>query len=325
MKVTKEMLHVDLRPKYAAFTTLPALLKRRWITDMFTALANRFMRGKPIEGIDCSEIHVPSNDDGYPIRVRVNRPLGSSTDKGEKLPLMLYIHGGGFIMGIPEIANAAVKRFIETRPCVVLAPDYRKALDHPYPTGLNDCYDTLLWARANADELGVDPDQIIVAGHSGGGGLTAAVTLKVRDAGDFDIAFKMPIYPMIDDQQPHDPEREIDSPSWNTEMNSIGWGAYLADLHAAGEEIPSYAAPIRNKDYAGFPPTITFVGTLEPFYWETVQYVKDLRAAGVEVAYKEYQNCFHGFETVAGDTSIGQDGLNFTFSSYADFYDRYVS
>lgn len=189
-------------------------------------------------------------------------------------------------MGIPEIANAAVKRFVETRPCVVLAPDYRKAFDHPYPAGLNDCYDTLLWARANAEALGVDPDKIIVAGHSGGGGLTAAVTLKARDAGDFKIAFQMPIYPMIDDQQPNDPERAIDSPSWNTEMNSIGWGAYLADLHAAGDKIPSYAAPIRNKDYAGFPPTITFVGTLEPFHKETAQYVEGLRSAGIEVAYR---------------------------------------
>lgn len=74
MKVTKEMLHPDLRPKYAVFSALPALLKRRWITAAFTFLANRFLRGKPIAGIECSELHVPRTDDGYPIRVRVHRP-----------------------------------------------------------------------------------------------------------------------------------------------------------------------------------------------------------------------------------------------------------
>lgn len=316
------MLHEDLQSKYRPLTVLLPLVKCRWALAIMTFFTKRFLIGKPIEGLESSEASVPSRDDAYDIRVNVHRPAHHPV--GQKLPLLLYIHGGGYITGIPEIANDSVKRFIEKRACVVVAPDYRKAYTKPYPAGLNDCYDTLLWAIENADNLGVDPSKIIVAGHSAGGGLTAALTLKARDAGEFDIAFQMPIYPMIDDQQPEDPQRELDSPGWNTILNRIGWEAYLADLLEAGEDIPPYAAPMRNNDYAGFPPTITFVGTLEPFYWETVRYVDDLKNAGVEVAFKEFKDCFHGFETVAGQTPIGKEALDFTYSTYAEFYDRYV-
>ena len=80
----------------------------------------------------------------------------------------------------------------------MVAPDYRKALDELYPAALNDCYDTLLWMRDNAESLNIRSEKFAVGGHSAGGGLTAAVTLKVFDTQDVKIAFQMPIYPMID-------------------------------------------------------------------------------------------------------------------------------
>ena len=316
------MLHEDLQPKFAVAMALPDLMKHRWFLRLATLAANLTIKSKNVEGLNCTETSVASRDDGYAIRVRVYRPTDHTKDTS-KLPVMLYIHGGGYIAGMPEIAHSAIEQFIKTRPCVLVAPDYRKALTKPYPAGLNDCYDTILWARENAHSLGIDPDKVVVAGHSAGGGLAAAVTLKARDTQDFPIAFQLPIYPMIDDAQPDDPERAIDSPAWNTTMNKLGWQSYLADLIKTGSEIPAYAAPIRNTDYSGFPPTITFVGTLEPFYSETVRYVDALGQAGVTVAYKEYEGCFHGFDSLAGDTAIGRDALDFTYSNYADFYDRY--
>lgn len=286
-------------------------------------LMSRSLIGKPIEGLESAEAMVPSRSDDFNIRTMVHRPSGHPIS--DKLPLMLYIHGGGYIMGVPELGNYSIKGFVDKRACVVVAPDYRKAYTKPYPAGLDDCYDSLLWAIENADELGIDARKIIVGGHSAGGGLTAALTLKARDLGDFDIAFQMPFYPMIDDQQPDDPQRELDSPGWNTDLNRIGWEAYLADVRAAGEEVPSYAAPMRNTDYAGLPPTMTLIGTLDPFYWETVRYIENLKSAGVETAFEEYKDCFHGFENIAGETSIGRDALEFTYSTYAAFFDRFVA
>ena len=101
-------------------------------------------------------------------------------------------------MGVPEGSAELIKKFIETRPCVVVAPDYRKAKHRPYPGGFQDCYDALIWARDNADSLGCT-DTFIIGGHSAGGGLTAAVALKARDTGDVSLAFQMPFYPMIDE------------------------------------------------------------------------------------------------------------------------------
>ncbi len=321
MKVSSDMLHPDLQPFYNRVRFFAVVIKQKWLTRLVNFLTRRFTNGKDVEGLHCEEIHIPSNDGSWQIRTRVYKPL----QQEGPLPLLVYIHGGGYVMGNPEMSGDLIKRFIETRPCVVVAPDYRKAYTQPYPAGFNDCYDTLLWTAANAEQLGAKPGKVIVGGHSAGGGLTAAVTLKARDTGDVDIAFQMPIYPMIDYRQPEDPERQIDSPIWNTDTNRIGWNAYLSDLQARGDDIPAYAAAIRNADYQDFPPTITFVGTLEPFYWETKDYANALKNAGVDVAYEEYDNCFHGFDLITPEADISKAALAFTFQSYADFHDRYVS
>ena len=134
---------------------------------------------------------------------------------------MLYFLGG-YIFGCPELYPEIIQRFITTRPCVVIAPDYRKAETEP-SGGFNDCYDTLLWAKANALDLVINPDRFVIAGHSAGGGLTAAVTLKCRDTNEIDIAFQMPIYPMIDHLQPSDGDRHMETLVWDTELNRIGW------------------------------------------------------------------------------------------------------
>jgi acetyl esterase/lipase len=319
MKVTKNMVHVDLKAHYSKCSVLPLFLNKKWSVKLINAISEKG-KGKNIDDLDCSEIYIPSKDNQSKIRVRVYRPL----DHNEKLPCMLYLHGGGYIMSIPEEAGDVIKNFIETRPCVVIAPDYRRAFTQPYPAAFNDCYDTLLWAKANAEQLGILDDKFIVAGHSAGGGLTAAVTLKARDTKDVNIAFQMPFYPMIDDSQPCDPQRYIKTPIWDTTMNKLGWDSYLADFHKNGDEIPAYAAPARNSDYTDFPPTITFVGNMEPFYWETVAYVDSLRKANINVLFKEYKGCFHAFDMVLKEPKVSKDAREFTYNSFAAYYDKYI-
>ena len=320
MKVSKQMLHEELRSNYRILSWFPAVLRFKWAIQLVNLLGRLFRRKPDIEGISCEERLVASSDGVYRIRLLVFRP--ENVDR--QLPAMLYCHGGGYIMGDPEQAAELIERFIKARSCVVIAPDYRKSFTEPFPAGFNDCYETLLWAKANAAELNIFSEHFIVAGHSAGGGLTAAVSLKARDTQEVDIAFQMPIYPMIDDTQPSDPAREISTPVWDTRINAFGWGAYLSDLHAAGEDIPPYAAAARATDYRNLPPTITFVGTLEPFYWETGSYVESLRDAGVEVVYEEYEGCFHAFDLLAGKASVSKQALDFTFQQFAAFYDKFV-
>ena len=226
-------------------------------------------------------------------------------------------------MGVPEGSAELIKLFIQTRSCVVVAPDYRKAHQKPFPGGFQDCYDAMIWARNNADALGCS-DKIMIGGHSAGGGLTAAVALKARDTGDVDVAFQMPFYPMIDDTQPTDPQRDIDPPVWDTALNAIGWGAYLRGVRGRGETPSAYAAPARADSLVGLPPTITYVGDKDPFYWETLTYVAELRQAGVDVADTVYEGCYHAFEYIGEGGAIGAQARAFTFENFALFYDRYA-
>ncbi|MEE4192792.1 MAG: alpha/beta hydrolase [Halieaceae bacterium] len=321
MKVTREMLHEDLRPSYRVAMLFPKLLQYRGFVRFLNWLGRTFGRMKQFDGFDGKAHSVPTSDGSASMRVLVYRPKNTEG----KLPALLYLHGGGYIMGNPEQAAEIIESYLKARPCVVIAPDYRKSYTRPFPAGFEDCYDALLWAKANAESLGIESDRFMVAGHSAGGGLAAAVTLKARDTGDVDIAFQMPIYPMIDDTQPDDAARDIESPIWDTRMNRIGWGAYLAGLRAAGEPIPAYAAPFRCEDCAGLPPTITFVGTLEPFYQETGAYVQALRNAGVEVVYEEFEGCYHAFDFIGGKAGISARARAFTFDNFGRFYDQYVN
>ena len=330
MKVSRQMLHEDLQPADVyRMQTLPKYLYRyKWSTRLAHSIIHAQLakrRGDSNLTMSTEERYLPTSDGDTKIRAKIYRPRSLTAEECDKLPAMLYLHGGGYITGAPEPFEGHMARFVKRRPCVVVAPAYRTAFTKPYPAALDDCYMTLLWMRDNAVELGVGASKMIVAGLSAGGGLAAAVTLKARDTGDVKVAFQMPFYPMIDDQQPSDPARYIDVVGWDTRNNAFGWASYLKDLHENGLEIPAYAAPARNSDYSGFPPTITFVGEFEPFYWETVEYVRRLKAADVDVAFKVYEKCTHGPDMIVPNSSLGKDAIAFSLDSYADFYDRYVA
>jgi len=316
----KSSANIELRSSYSLLKIPAYLASRNWGIKLMN-MGNLLSNGKKIKGLYNEERYIPSKNDGPDIRVRIFKPLNAE----EKLPCMLYNHGGGYLLGNPEMFNDVIKQFIEKRPCVVISPDYRRALDAPYPAAFNDCYDTLLWAKENAEELSINESKFIVAGHSAGGGLTAAVTLKARDTGDINVAFQMPIYPMIDDRQDTKSAKEMISvPSWNSKSNKKGWDSYLKDIRNKNEDTPLYAAPSRNEDYKNFPPTITFVGDLEPFKDETITYVNALKKEGVEVKFRLYEGCFHGFDVFVPKAQISKDAVKFTYDSYAEYYDKYV-
>lgn len=317
MKVTKNMFDKGLQSRYLLMKICDFFVVRRWGIRLINFLGT-FLNERNVKGLNCEEKYIPSKSGGPDIRIRIFRPLNQT----EKLPAMLYNHGGGFIIGNPEASMDIYKKYINKRPCVIIAPDYRKALKHPYPAGFNDCYDTLLWMKENAEKLNIHADQFIVAGHSAGGGLTAAVTLKARDTQDVNIAFQMPIYPMLDDRHNTESSKNIIAPVWNTKSNKFAWRLYLKNTNE--NKPPHYAAPGRNKDYKNFPPTITFVGEYEPFRDETIDYIERLKKAGIPTEFKFYKACYHAFEIVAPKSLIAKDADHFLYGKYAEYYDKYV-
>jgi acetyl esterase/lipase len=318
MHITKEMLHDDLQERYWPMKITGYIMAKVWILKLINRLSAA-AKGKNIDTLHCEEKYISSRSGGPDIRLRLFKPLNTTAE----LPGLLYLHGGGYLIGNPETFLGNIEKFINARPCVVIAPDYRKALQAPYPAAFNDCYDTLLWMKENAPALGLIPDTFIVGGHSAGGGLTAAVSLKAADTSEVDIAFQMPVYPMIDDRQTTESAANSDAPVWNTTTNNFGWSQYLRGLKEKNLETPTYAAPSRATDYSKLPPTITFVGDLEPFRDETIEYVENLKKAGIPVEFELFKGCVHGFEQVAPDAEISKTAWKFLLDKYSDFVDQF--
>jgi acetyl esterase/lipase len=317
MKITQYPLNPQLHSKYLKVAILGFLMTKTWGVRLLTFLT-RLSNGKNIDGLDCSEQYIPSTSGGPDIRFRILKPQYVDGP----LPCLLFIHGGGYMIGNPEATFNSIKQFIDTRACIAIAPDYRKSVKAPYPAAFNDCYDTLIWIRDNAAQLGIRADQIIVGGPSAGGGLTTALSLKARDTGDVKIAFQMPLYPMIDDRQNTESAITMTLYPWNARLNKKGWNLYLAGLNKTHAAIPSYAAPARNTDYTGFPPTITFVGELEPFRDETIDYTEALKAAGIPVVFELFKGCFHGFDLIAPNAEISKKANRFLLEAYSQYYDQ---
>ncbi|WP_077622563.1 alpha/beta hydrolase [Sediminibacillus massiliensis] len=230
--------------------------------------------------------------DANPLPLRIYRPKSIN----ETSPVLLWIHGGGYILGSVEDDDDLCMNFVNEANCVVVSVDYRLAPENPYPAPIEDCYAALKWIADNAQLLNIDPDRIGIAGASAGGGLTAALSLLARDRQYPSVCFQMPLYPMIDDQNNTPSANEIkEGMVWNQKTNDAGWKMYLGDLYGK-DNIPSYAAPARAEDYSNLPYTYTCVGQLDPFRSETLTYVSKLAEAGVDVEFHLYPGAYHGFE-----------------------------
>lgn len=317
-KLEKKDFDKELQSYYSIGKTLTFLLTRKWGVKSANILLN-FITDKKLKNVLKEKRLIKSRNGGPDIPVFIYKPANCSD---ELLPVLLYIHGGGYIIGTPEI-TPLIENFIHTRPCIIVSPKYRKALTSPYPAALNDCYDTLLWIKDNASEFGGMSNNIMVAGHSAGGGLTAAVTLKNRDQKDINVAFQMPLYPMLDYRNITESAKTYtDVPVWNTIINKYAWGLYLKGLTDKNIPIPAYASPALNEDYSELPPTITFAGEFEPFKDEIINYVNSLEQAGIPVKFKLFNKAFHSFDTLVPEAEISKQALQFLLESYAEFYDN---
>ena len=236
--------------------------------------------------------HCKIQADGHKVRLLILRP---SVLHEEKVPGVLWIHGGGYQSGSSrDVYLTRALSLVVKFGMILVAPDYRLSRRHPYPAGLQDCYAALLWMKDHADELNIRTDQIMVGGESAGGGMTAALCMLARDRQTVNIAFQMPLYPMLDDRDT-DSSRDNHAHNWNTKRNHKAWKRYLRDAY--GTEIVSpYAAPARCTDYRGLPPCYTYVGDIEPFRDETVNYVKNLQDAGIRAEVDIYPNWFHAYD-----------------------------
>jgi acetyl esterase/lipase len=226
------------------------------------------------------------------VGVRLHRPIGVSQPGAA----LLWIHGGGYVMGTAQQDDALCRRFTRELGITVAAVDYRLAPEHPYPAALEDCYSALTWL---AGLPAVDPTRIAIGGASAGGGLAAALALLARDRHEVTPTLQLLAYPMLDDRSGSGP----DNPNyrlWGPKSNRFGWSSYL------GNADPQVAVPARQDNLSGLPPAWVGVGTNDLFHDEDVAYAERLTQAGVPCHLEVVQGAFHGFDLVVPKAPVSQ-------------------
>jgi acetyl esterase/lipase len=213
-------------------------------------------------------------------------------------PAVVYVHGGGMIMGSVAGYDRLVAGYVADSGVPFLSVDYRVAPEHPHPTPVQDCFAALGWLLEHADELGVDPARVAVMGDSGGGGLAAGVALLARDRG-VALARQVLVYPMLDDRTTVPDTELAPFAAWSFDDNYTGWHALLGDA-VGGPDVPASAAPARAADLSGLPPTYVDTGDLDIFRDECIEYARRIAAAGTTVELHVHPGCPHGFDRIPG-------------------------
>ncbi|MGM9857893.1 MAG: alpha/beta hydrolase [Bacilli bacterium] len=234
--------------------------------------------------------------------------MSKNRKQDELSPGVLWIHGGGYFVGMKEMVYMSrAINLVKNFNAVVISPGYRLAPLHPYPAAINDCYDSLLYMLENADKYHINKDQIMVGGESAGGGLAIALTYMARDKKEVNIAYQMPLYPMMDNLDTLS-SKDNHGKVWNTKRNHFGWKMYLRK-DAKKEDLEPYASPARQKDYSYLPPAYTFVGNEEPFYEETRIYIENLKNAGIEASMDVYPSNMHAFDMLKPSLDISKEAI----------------
>jgi acetyl esterase/lipase len=255
-------------------------------------------------------LFIPGPDQKSKIRLRIYKP---KTVHG-LIPALLWFHGGGLVMGKPEIDDALACRFVQEAGLVVISVQYRLAPQHPFPAGLNDAYTALQWIHARSRQFSIDINRIGVGGTSAGGNIAAALAQMAHDRREIPIKAQHLIYPMLDDRSSIRSDLPAETPIWNQASNRFGWEAYLGKPCGSSDN-PPYAIPARRTDLTGLPPAWIGVGTIDIFHDESAAYAQRLRDHGVECELKIVEGGFHGFDVMAPNAKVTHEFISAQIAS----------
>ena len=221
---------------------------------------------------------------------------------------VLYLHGGGMILGSVPIFDGPVSRYVVHTGVPMLSVEYRLAPEHPYPTPVEDSYAGLVWLGAHTAELDVDAERIAVMGDSAGGGLAAAVAILSRDRGGPLLARQILLYPMLDDRTTTPDPEIVPFAGWTYDDNITGWNALLGE-RLANTPVDPTAAPSRLTNATGLPPAYIEVGQLDIFRDEDITYALTLSHAGVPVELHLHPGVPHEYDAIAFDADVSRRAL----------------
>jgi acetyl esterase/lipase len=227
------------------------------------------------------------------IPVRIYTPAGDGP-----FPVLVAFHGGCWITGNIDVADRPHRLLTSITGCVVVAVNYQKAPEHPYPVPLEDCYAGYRWTAEHADELGLDRARIGVAGDSAGGNLAAAVCLRARDLNEQPPAVQVLIYPALDPQlQTLSAAQFAEGYGLTTEDMRWSWRQYAPEERRRPDPL---AAPAQASSLRGLPPAIVVTAGFDILRDEGQSYAERLAEAGVPTVPLHYEDSIHGFLWMAG-------------------------
>ncbi|MFG2120367.1 alpha/beta hydrolase [Streptomyces sp. NPDC048710] len=247
---------------------------------------------------------VPGPEGAPEISLLVCRP--TSADPATPLPVIYHVHGGGMVLGDNRAGVDGPLAWARELGAVVVSVEYRLAPEHPHPAPIDDVHAGLLWTAAHAKEIGGDPDRIVIAGASAGGGLTAALALLLRDRQGPPVIGQLLMCPMLDDRNESVSSHQMAGlGAWDRTANETGWTALLGERRG-GPDVPSHAAPARATDLSGLPPAFLDVGSAETFRDEVVDYASRIWQSGGTAELHVWPGGFHGFDGFAPQAALSQ-------------------
>ncbi len=296
----------------AALEFFPALDFSLGMAAIRTGFGSRPRPPLPPElaAVHCAERFIPGAPGDPNVRVLHYTPPGAVT---APRPALLHIHGGGYVLGDPDMNDGGNRALALAHGCVVVSVDYRLAPEVTWPGALHDCHAALAWLQAEAATLGIDSARIVVAGESAGGGHAVALALHLRDLARADgprhpaIRLLLLDAPMLDDRTGSgaDPHPHCGQFVWTPDKNSFGWGALLG-VAAGGTAVPAAAVPARAADVSDLPPHFMSVGALDLFLEEDLEWTRRLARAGVPVELHVIAGAYHGFGMAVGSPQVAQ-------------------
>jgi len=292
-KTVLDMINQGPAPDYS---TLEATAVRA----IFDSMAFSPAEGpEPVARLEDRTIPGPAGD----IPVRLYTPEAEGP-----LPLLVYFHGGGFVVGSLDTHDGTCRSLANGAGCCVVSVAYRLAPEHPFPAAPEDCYAVTRWLAEHAAELGGDPARIAVAGDSAGGNLAAVVALLCRDRGGPALAHQLLIYPVI--------EHAFDTPSYadnaegymlTTSMMKWFWEQYLENEESGRD---SLASPILATSHEDLAPATVITAAFDPLRDEGEAYATRLIGAGVRTKLVRYDGVFHGFFSMNALIDDGQRAVD---------------
>jgi acetyl esterase len=258
------------------------------------ALAFLELQGEPEEVARVDHHFIPGPTADLPIRVYTPETPTPPTP----FPAVVYFHGSGWVVLNIEVCDTTMRALANSTGSVVVAVNYQKAPEHPFPIPLEDCWAATLWTFAHAAELNVDASRVAVVGDSAGGNLAAVVALRARDEGAPQIAFQGLIYPAVehgwDTASAHE---NAEGYLLQRESMRWFWNHYIPDKSVVDDWRVS---PLRANDHSGLPPAFIATAEFDPLRDDGRAYAAKLRDAGVPVSYAEYDGMIHGFYWMQG-------------------------